>query len=248
MTKIKKEKTPSAIVKKEIFENLNQVQNDAINNNEDFDNDDTIINLNNNSIQNDSNTNGDSITQSINKIETKEIEDTDDNKSISQSDDKTIQQNIVKKETRGRKKGVKNKSKIDLDIYNNVNNEIPPTSTNTNTNDIAPNTPTININNYISGTLLLIVIDIVFPTIMKYFFTKLKTLKNKRALNLTSEERKELEPLADEFIKSLSLSLHPAEAFLIVLSFMYASKYASLDETDFIEVKEVKQVKKATNV
>ena len=117
MTKIKKEKTPSAIVKKEIFENLNQVQNDAINNNEDFDNDDTIINLNNNSIQNDSNTNGDSITQSINKIETKEIEDTDDNKSISQSNDKTIQQDIVKKETRGRKKGVKNKSKIDLDIY-----------------------------------------------------------------------------------------------------------------------------------
>lgn len=247
MPKTKKEKTPSAIVKKEIFENLNQVQNDAINNNQDFDNDDTIINVNNSNIQNDSNTNGDSTTQSINEIKTKEIEDTDDNKSISQSNGKTIQQDIVKKETRGRKKGVKNKPKIDLDIYSNVNNEIPPTNTTTNTNDIAPSTPTININNYISGTLLLIVIDIVFPTLMKYFFTKLKTLKNKRALNLTTEERRELEPLADEFIKSLSLSLHPAEAFLIVLGFMYASKYASLDETDFIEVKEVKQVKKVTN-
>jgi hypothetical protein len=240
MPKLKKDKTPTILVKKEIYDNLNQVQNDAISNNQDFDNDDTIININNNIIQNDSNTDGDSTTQSINQIKTKEIEDTDDNKSISQSNDKTIQQDIVKKETRGRKKGVKNKPKIDLDIYNNVNNEIPPTNTTTNTNDIAPNTPTININNYISGTLLLIVIDIVFPTIMKYFFTKLKTLKNKRSLNLTSEERKELEPLADEFIKSLSLSLHPAEAFLIVLGFMYASKYASLDETDFIEVKQIK--------
>jgi hypothetical protein len=241
MPKIKKDKTPTILVKKEIYDNLNQVQNDAISNNQDFDNDDTIININNSSIQNNNNTNGDSITQPINEIKTKEIEDTNDNKSLSESNDKKIQQDVIKKETRGRKKGVKNKPKIDLDIYNNVNNEVAPTNTTTNTNEVVPSTPTININNYISGTLLLIVIDIVFPTIMKYFFTKLKTLKNKRALNLTSEERKELEPLADEFIKSLSLSLHPAEAFLIVLGFMYASKYASLDETDFIEVKPIKQ-------
>lgn len=240
MPKIKKDKTPTILVKKEIFENLNQVQNDAITNNEDINTSDIINNSDNNDISDNNNFDTNISTSEINKSQSKEVTQTDDNTSISQSNDKTIQQDTTKKETRGRKKGVKNKPKIDLDIYSNVNNEIPPTNTTTNTNDIAPSTPTININNYISGTLLLIVIDIVFPTIMKYFFTKLKTLKNKRALNLTSEERKELEPLADEFIKSLSLSLHPAEAFLIVLGFMYASKYASLDETDFIEVKPIK--------
>jgi hypothetical protein len=136
-----------------------------------------------------------------------------------------------KKETRGRKKGVPNKVKgtevkageIDLSQYKPV--EIP--------NDQQQQQQQVDIAKYVSGGLLLIMIDSIIPTVITIFYPKLKDLKDKKAIRLTKEEREELKPLADEAIKSLSLQMTPLEGFLLTLSFMYAGKVFALDESDY---------------
>ena len=100
---------------------------------------------------------------------------------------------------------------------------------------------TVNVANYVSGGLLLIMIDTIVPEILKLVMPKLKNLKNRSAIKLTKDEREELKPLADEVIKSLSLQMSPLEGLLFAMSFIYAGKVFTLDESDYKTI--VKPVK-----
>ena len=102
------------------------------------------------------------------------------------------------------------------------------------------NQPTANVeidlSKYISGALLLIVIDSFFPSlilmIMGFVDHKYKYAKREK-LKLTPTEKKELEPLADAMIKLMFGLVHPAVAFLIATGMLYAGKVMSLDDDDF---------------
>lgn len=119
----------------------------------------------------------------------------------------------------------------------------PKTDTNNGTIDLSKYQPaeipqeqvqqTVNVANYVSGGLLLIMIDTIVPEILKLVMPKLKNLKNRSAIKLTKDEREELKPLADEVIKSLSFQMSPLEGLLFVMTFIYGGKVLTLDESDY---------------
>jgi hypothetical protein len=103
-----------------------------------------------------------------------------------------------------------------------------------------PNAPTeeqaqtqVDISKYISGALLLMMIDFLLPTAFTFVYPKLKRLKDKRKLKMTKDERKELEPIADECIKQVAMKLAPMEAMALMLLFVYGGKIYELDDSDF---------------
>lgn len=84
----------------------------------------------------------------------------------------------------------------------------------------------------ISGYLLLIVLDVLFPNIIKFvlskFAPKYKKL-NTSKIRLTKEEKEELEDSADEVAKILTQNANPIVVFFVSLSFMYTSKILDYD-------------------
>jgi hypothetical protein len=120
------------------------------------------------------------------------------------------------------------KQDIDLSQYGQV--ETP----------IDPNAPIeeqaqaqVDISKYISGALLLMMIDFLLPTLFTFVYPKLKRLKDKKKLKMTKDERKELEPIADECIKQVAMKLAPMEAMALMLLFVYGGKIYELDDSDF---------------
>lgn len=107
-----------------------------------------------------------------------------------------------------------------------------------------PNEVRIELTRYVSGGLLLIMIDSVFPLLVSFVYPKVKRLKDKRSIKLSKEEREELKPLADEAIKAMSLQMSPVEGFLLVLAFMYGGKVMMLSEEDFIPEETDRPIKK----
>jgi hypothetical protein len=209
--------------KEEIFENeLNLVNDDTIINSSD--NNDTT-NLSNNGL-------GDVPTNEAPK--TKAVPTTENN-------------NTEQPKKRGRKKGSTKevlqakkqevlqtakpnlKQDIDLSQYGQVEAPNGPTD---------PNAPVENPNNvdiskYISGALLLMMIDFLLPTLFTFVYPKLKRLKDKKKLKMTKDERKELEPIADECIKQVAMKLAPMEAMALMLLFVYGGKIYELEDSDF---------------
>lgn len=96
--------------------------------------------------------------------------------------------------------------------------------------------PEIDLSKYISGALLLIVIDSCFPALILmiagFIDVKYKTV-NQKLLKLSNDEKKELEPLADAIIKLMFGMVHPAIAFLVATGMMYAGKLMALEDSDF---------------
>ena len=145
---------------------------------------------------------------------------------------------------RGRKKGstkevlqakkqapvqsAKPKQDIDLSQYGQIET---PQSTTTDIEQPAQNQ--VDISKYISGALLLMMIDFLLPILFTFVYPKLKRLKDKKKLKMTKDERKELEPIADECIKQVAMKLAPMEAMGLMLLFVYGGKIYELDESDY---------------
>lgn len=209
--------------KQEIFENeLNLV------------NDDTIINSNDNNDSTNLSDNG------VGDVPTNEVQKT---KAVPTTENDNTEQ----PKKRGRKKGSTKevlqakkqevvqtakpnvKQDIDLSQYGQV--EAPNGQNDPNAPGENPNN--VDISKYISGALLLMMIDFLLPTLFTFVYPKLKRLKDKKKLKMTKDERKELEPIADECIKQVAMKLAPMEAMALMLLFVYGGKIYELEDSDF---------------
>jgi len=120
------------------------------------------------------------------------------------------------------------KQDIDLSQYGQVET---PTDPNAPAEEQAQ--AQVDISKYISGALLLMMIDFLLPTLFTFVYPKLKRLKDKKKLKMTKDERKELEPIADECIKQVAMKLAPMEAMALMLLFVYGGKIYELEDSDF---------------
>lgn len=81
----------------------------------------------------------------------------------------------------------------------------------------------VNLNNesteLINGYMLILIIDTLVPRVLRFF-----SKKQLSDLKLTSEEIKELEPLADVVAKKMLSKLSPETLFFIMLSVFYSQK------------------------
>lgn len=133
-------------------------------------------------------------------------------------------------------KDAKNSLNDDLNEYKRVTSPVSNTNGNPTPNGNPPEGQ-IDVSKFVSGALLLIAIDAIFPTaiilIMRQFDPKYKYV-NKKKLKLTSEEKEELEPLANEVVKLIFGYMPPLQAFLFCMSIVYAGKIMLLSDEDFL--------------
>lgn len=110
---------------------------------------------------------------------------------------------------RGRKKGQKNGMSAD---------EI--------STDINGNPTQVNENPIITGGLLILLIDLALPNIIAFANNKFSKTKKIKAseLQLTEEERKQLEPLAEQVAKEMSMKANPLTVLIVSLVGMYGMK------------------------
>ena len=97
---------------------------------------------------------------------------------------------------------------------------------------VGVNKKKVDLSKYVSGTLLIMLIDSLLPNLMLYTARYIAPEKYKNAkvqdLQMTFEERKQIEPLANEVIVVLIGELSPLEAFLIFTAVIYGSKMLTL--------------------
>lgn len=121
----------------------------------------------------------------------------------------------------------------ELSQYKKVNST---GSTQTTQEQPKPNDVTIQVSQFISGALFLIAVDSLLPSLllklMQQQDPKYKNVDAKK-IKLTSEERKQLEPLADEVVKVIFGTMHPALAFLVAYGIITVGKLLILDDEDF---------------
>lgn len=131
----------------------------------------------------------------------------------------------------GDTKDAKNDLLSDLSKYKTVNN-----GNGTQTQQAPQNEVKIDMSKFVSGALLLIVMDAILPGViclaLSFADRKYKYL-DKRKVRLTREEKEELEPFADEVVKVIFLKVNPVIGFFVVSGILYGSKFMFLDETDF---------------
>lgn len=117
------------------------------------------------------------------------------------------------------------KGKTDLKSFLSDFKTETPTGTQPTADGITNNT---NMSPVISGYMLLLICDFVFPSVIVLVIGKLsKNLKKKivaKNLKLTKEEKKELEPLANEAVKFMFSDMHPLTAFAVSLGSIYIGK------------------------
>lgn len=87
--------------------------------------------------------------------------------------------------------------------------------------------PVVQVKPLISGYLLLVCINTVMPNMIVYVFgmfsKKVKGIDPAK-IKLDHQERKDLEPIADEVAKVIFAEMNPIASFLLSLSFMYGGK------------------------
>jgi hypothetical protein len=97
---------------------------------------------------------------------------------------------------------------------------------------VGTNKKKVDLSKYVSGTLLIMLIDSLLPNLMLYTAKYIAPEKYRNAkvqdLQMTMEERKQIEPLANEVIVVLIGELSPLEAFLIFTAVIYGSKMLTL--------------------
>ena len=97
---------------------------------------------------------------------------------------------------------------------------------------IGTNKKKVDLSKYVSGTLLIMLIDSLIPNLMLYAAKYIAPEKYRNSkvesLQMTMEERKQIEPLANEVIVVLIGELSPMEAFLIFTAVIYGSKMLTL--------------------
>jgi len=109
------------------------------------------------------------------------------------------------------------------------------------------NKPKIDISQYVSGAMLLMALDYLFPVVTKYIigrFDKKYTKLNdtgKKALQLTEDEKKMLEPGADLIVEMIFEDIHPLAAFGLMLGTIYFGKISMLSEDCFDNPKPIEE-------
>lgn len=99
--------------------------------------------------------------------------------------------------------------------------------------------PEVDITQFISGALFLTAMDYAFPIAIKFvvgFFEKKYSRINERGmkkLSLTEEERKYLEPSAEQVVKYIFADANPIVVFAVVTGSIYGGKMMLLSEDDF---------------
>lgn len=78
---------------------------------------------------------------------------------------------------------------------------------------------------YINGAMFLLALDFVFPGVISMAYNFFNDAKVDRSdLCMTEDERKEMQPLADEVVQELLKGLSPLQQFLIYTGVMYGTK------------------------
>jgi hypothetical protein len=88
----------------------------------------------------------------------------------------------------------------------------------------------VNAGKFITGGLLLICIDALMPAtiikVLSIFDKDLKTIKTKE-IKLSSEQIEDLEPLANEAVKGIVMTMSPMSAFMTAMLMVYAGNTMS---------------------
>jgi hypothetical protein len=99
----------------------------------------------------------------------------------------------------------------------------------------SPNPAEVNASKYLTGSLILIMIDAVLPTvivkIMGMINPKYKSIKTKQ-IKLSKEQKEDLEPLANEVVKTITVNMSPTSAFVVCLSLIYGSNILILADNE----------------
>ena len=84
----------------------------------------------------------------------------------------------------------------------------------------------VNAVKYITGSLLLMLIDAVAPTLIIKVLgmtnDKFKKIPSKK-VRLSKDQKEDLEPLANEAVKQMTLNMNPMTAFFVCTSLIYAT-------------------------
>lgn len=123
------------------------------------------------------------------------------------------------------------------DVINKGQPQAPPITQPTAASSQQPQTPAkVDISQYISGALALLLIDLFFPAALVFGYNKFYAAKYDKEplkaaeLKLSAKEQKELEPLADAAIKEMMIELSPTKALFIALGVIYGGKMLMLTQ------------------
>lgn len=139
---------------------------------------------------------------------------------------------MPEKRKRGRPKGVKNKDKTtELNPNNGEDSNISLNISEYKPDNTEP-PGSVNTAQYISGSLLIMVINLVIPNILVFLIKRYKKKSKITAkhIRLNKEEKDELIDLADEAAKHMSMHLNPVTLFFVAIGTTYLAKaYTILD-------------------
>lgn len=104
---------------------------------------------------------------------------------------------------------------LNLDEYKQVNTTI---------NQQSP-TPAVNVAKYITGGFVLMLIDSIAPAtilfVMRFFSERFQSI-NAKDIKLDDDQIDELTPIANEAMKTMTMTMHPMTAFVLLLGGFYA--------------------------
>jgi hypothetical protein len=84
----------------------------------------------------------------------------------------------------------------------------------------------VNASKYLTGAIVLMMIDAVIPSVLIKMMSmanpKYKQIKTKE-IKLSKEQKNDLEPLADEVVKQMTVTMSPMTAFLVCTSLIYGT-------------------------
>ena len=91
----------------------------------------------------------------------------------------------------------------------------------------------VNASKYLTGSIILMMIDAVIPSvllkIMSFSNPKYKAIKTKD-IKLSKDQKQDLEPLADEVVKTMTVAMSPVSAFLLCTSLIYGTNLMSVSD------------------
>ena len=84
----------------------------------------------------------------------------------------------------------------------------------------------VNASKYLTGAIILMMIDAVIPSVLIKMMSmanpKYKSIKTKE-IKLSKEQKNDLEPLADEVVKQMTVNMSPMTAFRVCTSLIYGT-------------------------
>lgn len=90
--------------------------------------------------------------------------------------------------------------------------------------------PEIQVNDYINGAMFLLVIDMLFPSLIAFANNRFDDKNKIKAseLQLTKQQKLDIEPLADRVAEHLLQNMNPITLFTITMSTIYGSNFMLL--------------------